>query len=288
MIAKQTKFEGRNIKSVETVLDESNLNFIAEKQELITASGVSVPKNVAIVRTDTNQVVGVVGNGYEPHQNSQTFGLFDTICEKFDASYQYTYEINNGSKVVIQAKVNGGFEVIPGDKVEKYITVINSFDGSTPLIAYFTTKRLWCSNQLRASLKGVTEKVSIRHTKNSESRIKEALRIFGLSLEYFKVFEEKAKVLAQKAIDKNMVEKFLNKVVGEPNSTRRKNIRSEVERLFQYGKGNNGVSGWDLYNGYSEYIDHIRGDNEEKRLASALVGSGANSKDKAFNVALNL
>lgn len=294
MNAKQTSFEGREVKSVEKVLDEANVNFVAEPQELITSAGINVPKNIGIVRTDINQVIGVVGKRYHPQQNSQVFALFDTICEKYDASYNYVYEIDGGSRVMIQAKVNGGFEVRDGDVVQKYITAINSFDGSTPLLAWFTGIRMWCSNQFRASLKGVTNKVAIRHTQNAEHKMKEAMRILGLSLDYFKVFEDKCKVLANKAADKVLVDRFLDEVVGEADvGTKKKitqtnNVRGEVERLFQFGKGNNGTSLWDLYNGFTEYVDHFRGTTDDKRLASSLVGSGDTQKTKAFTTALSL
>jgi phage/plasmid-like protein (TIGR03299 family) len=294
MKANKFEFEGRNIKSVETILDESNTNFIAEPQELITASGIEVPNNYGIVRTDTSKVIGVVGKRYHPQQNFETFSLFDTICQEYDAKYSYVYEINGGSKIMIQAEIGNGFEARSGDHVKNYITAINSFDGSTPLLVWFSGIRLWCQNQFRASLKEATNKISIRHTRNAEDKMKEAMHILGVSIEYFKHFEVKCKTLANKAVDKTMVEKFLTEVIGSTEDCSKKqksqieNKKEKVTQLFENGKGNNGSSMWDLYNGYTEYIDHHRGNNENKRLASAIIGNGESNKVKAFDVAMSL
>ena len=75
---------------------------------------------------------------------------------------------------------------------------------------------------------------------------------------------------------------------GGRSLTIMKNKRDTVERLFETGKGNKGQSVWDLYNGATEWVDHYKGNNEEKRFASAMFGDGANIKGKAFQSAMAL
>jgi hypothetical protein len=88
-------------------------------------------------------------------------------------------------------------------------------------------------------------------------------------------------------VDKKMVEEFLNSVIGPEKSTRSTNNRSEVLEAFRKGKGNNGETLWDLYNGVTEWVDHNRGNDDEKRMASSLVGSGFNMKTQAWESAMN-
>jgi len=288
MIATKQNISDQNLKKIVDVFDVSNLNWTAEPTELITQTGASVASHRGIVRSDNNQVIGLVGNRYKIIQNYEAFAYLDVLCEEYDATYQYVYTIDNGRLCIMQAKVNGGFEVRKGDTVDKYITAVNSFDGSTMMLAYFTTRRLWCDNQLRGSLREAKDKIAIRHTGTAQDKMKEAFRVFHKSMEYFKAFEQKCKVLAQKVADSQMVDKFLNDIIGEGTSKRKINTREKITELFERGKGNNGTSAWDLYNGLTEYIDHYRGSSDEKRLASSLVGNGTILKAKAFQTALSL
>jgi len=44
--------------------------------------GTAVPQRKAVVRSDTGDVLGVLGNSYIPVQNYQAFGFLDAIVEK--------------------------------------------------------------------------------------------------------------------------------------------------------------------------------------------------------------
>ena len=46
-----------------------------------------VPNAFATVRTDTNQVLGVVGARYEPVQNRDAFNFFDPLVDRDEAVY---------------------------------------------------------------------------------------------------------------------------------------------------------------------------------------------------------
>lgn len=283
---KKHSFDNQNITSIDKALEIANMQWDVEPIDMITVNGINIPFHRAMVRDDNNAILGVVGNRYEAIQNSSAFALMDVLCQEHGAVYNYIYEINGGSKIILQAKIPGSLEIQTGDKCDLYINMINSFDGSTGLITYFTTIRLWCQNQLNASFQNASNKVTIRHTKSAESCIQEAFKIWGISEKYFAIFQKKARELAQKKIDRNMVNIFLKEVFGEAESSRMKNTHNEVIKLFNHGMGNHGRTAWDLYNGVTEYIDHHRGSNDEKRMVSSLVGNGVNIKEKAFNIAM--
>jgi hypothetical protein len=109
-----------------------------------------------------------------------------------------------------------------------------------------------------------------------------------MSIKAFDVFQEKSKFLAQKLVDKQMVQRFLDEVIEDTGSTRVKNQREKVQELFESGRGNFGKSAWHLYNGATEFVDHFRSSDSKKRLDSAMFGSGALLKEKAFATALAL
>jgi phage/plasmid-like protein (TIGR03299 family) len=269
--------------TISDVLESSGMNWFAETHEMITGSGIDVPSHKAIVRNDINKSIGVVGNRYCPVQNSDAFAFMDVLVQEHKAVYEHIYQVNGGSRVIVQARMNNDFEVQQGDVVSSYITMINSFDGTTPFKCYFTPIRLWCANQLVLSFKKSVASVSIRHTTNAMEKAETAFRVLGLADNIFESFKITAKKLTQKILDNQVVEKFLADVIGEETSAQKIRQRQEVLSITESGIGNRGNTLWDLYNGVTEWIDHKRGNDINKRMASALVGSGFNVKQKAWN-----
>jgi phage/plasmid-like protein (TIGR03299 family) len=285
---KKTVFDS-TIKTAAEAMEVAGLTWIAEQSEVmnVATSKISTIKK-SIYRSDNQNELGVVGLSYTPLQCSDTFAFFDIICERYGAKYKYASEINGGSKVILYAEIEGAIAIKKGDDVRKGFILTNGFDGITAAETSFMVERLICTNGLRALVKDASSKVSIRHTKSIHDKIQEALEVFTHSVEYFTKFEEQAKFLAQKMVDKNMVEKFLQKVVGESESKRTVTIKENITALFENGKGNHGETAWDLYNGLTEYVDHFKGKNNENREISSLIGSGVDLKEYAFDVAMKI
>jgi len=286
-------FGEQKISAAEEALDILGANFEVQTVGLVTESGADVPMKKGVIRTDTNQVLGVVGNKYTPIQNSTAFAFFDTICKSTKATYEYGFLIDGGRQVVLQARIGADWEARKGDVVSNYITLINSHDGSLPHKAFFTPRRLFCMNQLRAALKSAVSEISIRHTSRADSKMVDALAILNCAAEYFVEFKQTSQLLAQKIVDQKMINDFIESVFDDTES-KNKNKQSAietVEMLFNSGKGNRGESAWDLYNGLTEYTDHYRynhkADAEALNAASALL-TGADLKEKAWDFVTSL
>lgn len=289
-LATKVQFTG-NVTTAEEAVEKMGADWTANSHEIMTMDGgIHIPNAYAIVRDDNNFVLGVVGNYYTAIQNHESFAFFDTILQKNNGFYEYGYSIDGGKKLILQARIGDDVDIRPGDAVSKYITLINSFDGSLPFKAFFTARRLWCDNQLYAALRSAQNSVSLRHTKNYRPSMKDALAIMGHSINYFTQFETCAKQLAQKAVDKQMVEKFIKEAVfdGKEPKTKPNIAKGEmIEQLFNTGKGNNGSSAWDLYNAVTEWNDHYRYVGNQARSDANAVLEVSN-KERAFNVAMSL
>lgn len=283
------KIDLNNVKSAAEAMEIANCSWIAEPINTITESGKSIPiyfKSKAIVRSDTGNVIGQVGKRYNIIQNNDAFSFFDTICEKFNANYSYVHILNHGSKIILSAQLTDNTVLVrPNDEVQTYINLINTFDGSMPLTAMSYYKRLVCSNGLIVS--GKTKRSVIKHTGNFENKIQEAMRILNISLSNIQKFEENSKILANKMLDSKQVDSFLNSVLNGLKSQRKLNQAKKIEDLFTSGQGNGKGSAWDLYNGYVEWIDYHRSNDNETRNANAILGA-SNIKEHAFDIALSL
>jgi hypothetical protein len=181
-----------------------------------------------------------------------------------------------------------------GDALKKQIRVTGSFDGSTHHSGYGSLLRSACRNLMIWTSIAV-KAIKIRHTKNARDRVEDALRIWSTSQDHFKAYEETARILAAKVVNTEMVNKFLDDLVGEinqkseSNQTKRTNQRNKIENLFRSGRGNHGETAWDLYNGASEYYDHFQNvENPDAQLTSILYGNGAKKKTQALELALAL
>lgn len=281
----------RTFSSAAEALEFYKLDWIAECQPLVTGAGINVESHKAIVRNDTNSVIGIVGRDYLPIQNNDAFAMFDVLCKKHGARWNRAGSFYGGSKVYLQATIGKG-EVKVGDIVENRITIFNAFDGSHSYEVDSTPYRLVCANGMRAMDRSRAIKVCIRHTKNAMYRYEEALRVFGIAQKEFETFIETSRALAQKLIDKDKVVRLIREAFDVPSEQKNDEIppakrarMNQVFTLYQSGKGNEGRSLYDFVNGVTEFVDHYSGRQGEAGEMYAMIGRGARLKEHANELA---
>jgi len=274
--------------TAEEILDKSGNAWIAEEHELITGAGVVCDNHKAIVRSDNQKYIGIVGKDYGVVQNVEQFSMFDIIAKKYGARYGSVNTFNGGSKItasmVLPIRKTDEIRKV-GDVLQRSILLINSFDGSTGFVGENNMLVLVCSNGMTANQKGA--RFMLRHTKNVKDRYDEALKIFARSEAYFDQFIGQARTLAKKIMTAQDLKKYVQHLFpADPKtkkfSTRALNQQSIVTTLFFEGMGNLGQSAFDAYNALTEYLDHKRFDDEDKASASNTFGTGRKLRDKAF------
>lgn len=278
------KFDSK-LTSIEDALDAANLNFITESSELLGAtSGLVAPDHKMLYRPDTNQVLGIVGRNYQPIQNSLAMAFMDVIVQEHGFTYKKAISRNNGATSVIVAESERTTAIRVGDEVSKEIKLVNGFDGKNGFSVEFSMMRLVCLNGMVKPEK--ESAIKFKHTINVESRMETALKVFNKSINIHEQFIAQSKALAQKALDKAMVEEFLNNLwPSESNKNDKKKER--ILEIAHTGKGNTGNTMWDLYNGVTEWVDHYAS-KDENRTDYANFGSGVKLKEKAWNLANTL
>jgi phage/plasmid-like protein (TIGR03299 family) len=319
-----TAVDADKVLTSKQVMVEAGLDWRVNEKKLFTEDKLAIDSHKALVRADTNSVLGVVGDGYEVLQNSEAFAFVDSLVAQGRMKYAGAGTFNGGKRIFIQCDARGGDnggmgmqEIAKDDPILPYALFVNSHDGSSAVLTILTAIRVVCRNTLNAAINSGSKKAnsrySIKHTKSLTERLQQAKIIFGWAEKNFTQFVEDAKVLAKKKIDKEaQLQEFLDAafevVPTEGNQTQNISRRERLTELFETGEGNTlpAVRGtaWAAVNAVTQFLDHesrtaVRGVNlddiaEEtriqmqraKRLESNMLGNNANIKERAFSLAL--
>lgn len=292
-------FEG-NVVNASDAMDQAGLNWKVSKTPIYDNNGKSIPGYQGVMRSDNQEVLGIVKSRYTLLQNSEAFQIMDTLLNE-GMVYHSASSYKGGAIVSLTAKLpKFTIEPVKGDIVEIRLSCSTSHDGSKSLRMIYAPYRLVCLNGLTTPDRDLTGLLTAKHTETMTVKINSVKNLFNrIRLETDQLVYN-IKKLASKSTTEEMVDSYLFSVFGfrdvNPSDipTRSKNIIAEVKNLAMVGKGSDipGVKNtvWGVYNALTEYVDHyatVKGDNEEdSRRFSSLYGSNANLKTEAFNQAL--
>lgn len=286
-------------------IEAAGLNYLVELKPLRTNDGTEVRTRKATIRTDTNEILGVVGTEYVPIQNFAAFGFLDAIVADGGLRYHTAGALGRGEKIWMLAKLPGHIQVRnSADIVDKFLLLSNAHDASAALRVYFTPIRVVCQNTLAlAERRSQGEGVSIFHKGDLQAKIKEAQQILGFATRFYDDAEEQINRLASHYPTQDQLAAYFNEVYPDPeegkDNTRATNIRQELHRLFEGGVGHDTPeikrSSWMAFNAVTEFVDHVRqsrgtnaAERDSRRLDSIWFGSGARLKQKAWDLALQM
>lgn len=172
----------------------AGLDYRVEKRKLFTYDNASnfgnadnrkaeiaVPNYYATIRTDTEQVLGVVGRDYQVVQNIDAFSFFDSIVGGDGIQYETAGALGKGERIFITAKLPSYIKVGNDDLIEQYLFLSTSHDGYGSIMATFTPVRIVCNNTLNAAFRNCSNAIKIRHTSNAKERLEEAHKVMGIS-----------------------------------------------------------------------------------------------------------
>lgn len=247
-----------------------------------------IPNHKAMVRSDNNRVLGVVGNRYKPVQNIEAFEFLDSLVDAGQMKYHTAGSLRDGRNVWLLAKI-GSMTIVPKDHVDKYLLLYNSHDGSGAIRCFFTTVRVVCANTSAIALnEGKGTGICLRHTSKVHEHLIEGKQILQLANQEFNQFETFAKHLAKtKMTEKTMIQ-FAEKMFPSPpahvKSKRHIAKRSVLVDLFDGGTGQEifGVNRtyWAAYNALTEFANYYqpaRGADAQQRRFEASVFSPTGS-----------
>ena len=265
--------------------------------EDIDLPGRSHKNYFAVTRTNPYDegadVLGVVGQRYKVLQNEDLFSFADNMLD--GGRWETAGSIKNGTVVFGSLALDR--EVVldesgVGDKINTYLLVHTSHDGSLAVQASVTPVRVVCQNTLNAALSGVKQSYKIRHTQTVNGKVAAAREALGLANAYLDEFEKEAQTLIQKEITADTFFDIIKAAYPEPDKDVKGSLTkwtNKVDTLWDIYQGDTvaqaGImnTAWGAYNTLTERLDWFRnprGGNAEGVLAAASGFDAATNAEK--------
>ena len=247
-----------------------------------------------------NDVLGVVGERYRVLQNEELFDFGDALLDG-GGRWETAGSIKGGRQVFGSLALER--EVVidekgVGDKINSYLLVNTSHDGSIAIRASVTPVRVVCANTLNLALgtgvgrnRSTKQSFKIRHTQTAQGKVQAAREALGIANAYLDQFSIMANELIQREITQDKFMDIIKLAYPMPEDDKKGamskwNTKVElIENIYQ-SDTTKMISGtaWGALNAMTERIDwwrSARGGNTESMYA------GASGFDVAVNAEKN-
>lgn len=262
-----------------------------------------VPGLVGNVRSDTGELLGVVGPRYEIFHNYELLHLAQAVEEESGAVIEMVGSHRGGRDVYFLMK-NSSF-MLPGeDAVHIYHYFGNNHTGERSLWAIPTSIRPLCENVLGMISDGASG-LRIAHTRSMRDRVTAAVAAIDHSKDQAKIFQAQCERLAAERQSAAQIQEYFEEVYeaqygspvmapaetltrGEKSRQTRRGAtltawHENLEREGERGLGD--LSRWSALNAVTEWSDHQKPTRGDRAYAN-FQGASSKFKRRAFSLAL--
>jgi phage/plasmid-like protein (TIGR03299 family) len=253
------------------VLEKTGLNWTVNKIPLVSKSENSdwnsLPtKSVGVFRNDTNAWLGSVRDQYAPFQN---YELADTIVEASNGiglDVVKGGDLKGGRMVYLQTELKT--EYIGKSDIKRYITALNSHDGSSAIGFGSSNTVVVCQNTFYKAYKDVAK---FRHTTSASERIKRAMWDLKKAIELDEKLMHNFKVMADQPLREEVFAEVMKRCFKADLDAKKEDVTHQqlkkMELVNQAVVKEIDLEGntlWGLFNGITRYTNHMVVGNDKK------------------------
>jgi len=290
-----------NQNKVDTILTENGLDFTIEKAPMVALSKDGkqvVSPYFGLINSKTNEVINTVKEGYTVSQNKDIVELVLRGMELFgnDLTVTKAGSLNGGRKVFMQLGIEGVGKVA-NDIIKRYVTIIDSNDGSTSLSIGIGDLTMSCSNQFaKFYAKGDAK---FRHTATLEQKLRTIPQLIEIalneSLRQIEVYNRFASTEVSKAMAHELVKYVLgyDRVLTSVDEISKKSTRSInlMDKLYNHidrEMADKGDNVWGLHSGVTSFTTHEMSipKRDNARMESVLIGGGYKMNQASLKFAM--
>src|SRR6056300_232274 len=237
-----------------------------------------------------NDVLGIVGERYRILQNEELFDFGDALLDG-GGRWETAGSIKGGRQVFGSLALERETVLDPtgvSDKVNTYLLVNTSHDGSIAIQASVTPVRVVCANTLNLALgsgvgrnRSIKQSFKIRHTQTAQGKIQAAREALGLANVYMDEFDKLAQEMIQQEISNDKFQDIIRLAYPEPELDKKGALskwstKIELIEDIYTGDYNHTIAGtaWGVLNGLTERIDWYRNGRKGSNEAVLAGASG--------------
>jgi len=273
---------------VNEILVANGLDFTIEKAPLFAMNkqGEQVKSPYfGLINSQSNEVINTVKDGYVVSQNDEIVELVLRGMESFGSDLQVTKagSLNGGRKVFMQLAIEGD-GIVARDRIKRYVTIIDSNDGSTSLSIGIGDLTMSCSNQFAKFYKQGEAK--FRHSSSLVQKLKTIPTLIELALGQSLRQMELYNHFASNEISRDLAHKMVKHVLGfdreftsmkdlSEKSTRSINVMDKLYNHIDREIEDKGLNLWGLHSGITSFTTHEISvpKRDNARVESVLNGS---------------
>lgn len=275
------------------IVSAHGLDFNISKRALFDEQG-NVTGYYGLFNDKINKCIHTVKQGYHVSQNDEVVDMVLQGIAPFGSSLsvQKAGVLDEGRKVFIQLAIEG-MSRVAGDIIKRYITVIDSNDGSTSLSVGIGDLTMSCQNQFWKFYKRGNR---MRHSASLEQKLKELPRMIELSLGQSLKQMELYNQLAEVSVTRELAHKMVNYVLGFDRTSGSiildDKSKASIEKMnnlykaIEIEQAQKGMNMWGLHSGVTRFTTHDvtpKAKRENVKIESQLVGGIYQMNQKSLN-----
>ena len=250
--------------TVREILVENNLDFRIEKLPTTATlpNGDVIPSPYFnLYNPSTGKIIHSVKDGYEVTQNEEIVtSVVEGMKNYGEVSVQKAYSIGGGKRVALQLAIDGK-ATVNGDDIKRFVTIIDSNDGTTGLGVGIGDMTMSCKNQFFAFYRD--SQVKARHTKSVRAKINNLHVMIGNALSDSLKLVDLYRAFESTSVSRNLADQMVNQVIGfnrvSDLSEKRQNSIDKMDRIYaniHHQMDEKGNNLWGLHSGITRYTTH--------------------------------
>jgi len=292
-----------NIKTqTQEILTAHGLDFTIEKAPMVAidkqGNQVASPY-FGLINSKSNEVINTVKEGYTVSQNHEIVEMVLRGMERFGDKLTVSKagSLNGGRKVFMQLAIEG-MSKVADDIIKRYVTIIDSNDGSTSLSIGIGDLTMSCSNQFAKFYKSGDAK--FRHTATLEQKLRTIPTLIetalNVSLRQVDIYRRFVSTPVSQRLAHEMVKYVLgydreitSTLVLSEKSTRSINTMDKLYAHIEKEMAQKGQNVWGLHSGITSFTTHEMSTpkRDNGRIESTLIGNAYNMNQKSLNFAMD-
>jgi hypothetical protein len=268
-------------KEFQDIIEQAGLDWNVRSETVQTTSGIIIPKAIALVREDTNKILGTHKESYCMYQNEEMLDLLFKISNSTGRKLKGGGSFGDGEKIFYQLESDS--LTLGTDRIDGSITGINSYDGSTSLSFGNSNVTISCMNSFFMAYKTLGTK--FRHSSTMRPKIEEILKQITIleseEKETFRTITRMAGIEMDESV-KELVTRMLFDIKEQDKQATDEEIKElstrKMNNIIRFGfdwdieTAQKGNTLWGAFSSLTRYTSHSmkKGGNEEAKLFGAV------------------